>query len=188
MANADNPNGLKWVRTLSGGPHTAQLRTFEHPSSDGTAVYVGDLVKMSGTANSDGVPTAIQAAATDTVIGVVVGLEPKYGSLEINYVEASTARNMYVCVDPHAVYEIQEDSTGGNIAVTAVGNNADVVVGSGSTTTGSSGMELDSSDVKTATAQLRILQLVQREDNAVGDNANWEVMINEHRLTTTTGI
>ena len=72
--------------------------------------------------------------------------------------------------------------------MTAVGNNADVVVGSGSTTTGSSGMELDSSDVKTATAQLRILQLVQREDNAVGDNANWEVMINEHRLTTTTGI
>ena len=188
MANADNPNGLKLVRTLSGGPHTAQLRTYEHPSSDGTAVYVGDLVKMSGTANTDGVPTAIQAAATDTVIGVVVGLQPKYGSLEINYVEASTARNMYVCIDPHAIYEIQEDSGGGNIAVTAVGNNADVVVGSGSTTTGSSGMELDSSDVKTATAQLRILQLVQREDNAVGDNANWEVMIYEHRLTTTTGI
>ena len=188
MTNADNPNGLKLVRTLSGGPHTAQLRTYEHPSSDGTAVYVGDLVKMSGTANTDGVPTAIQAAATDTVIGVVVGLQPKYGSLEINYVEASTARNMYVCIDPHAIYEIQEDSGGGNIAVTAVGNNADVVVGSGSTTTGSSGMELDSSDVKTATAQLRILQLVQREDNAVGDNANWEVMINEHRLTTTTGI
>jgi hypothetical protein len=188
MANADNPNGLKLIGTLSGGPHTAKLRPYEHPSSDGTAVYVGDLVKQSGTANADGIPTAIQAAATDTAVGVVIGVEPKYSDLSVNYVEASTTRLMRVCIDPHAIYEIQEDSGGGSIAVTAVGNNADVVVGSGNNTTGSSGMELDSSDVKTATAQLRILQLVQREDNATGTNARWEVSINEHRLGTTTGI
>jgi hypothetical protein len=40
-----------------------------------------------------------------------------------------------------------------------------LVVGSGSTATGLSGMQLDSSDHKTATAQLRILGFVNRVDN-----------------------
>jgi hypothetical protein len=89
--------------------------------------------------------------------------------------------------DPTVIYEVQEDSTGGSIAITAVGNNADVAVSAGNTTTGMSGMELDSSDVKTATAQLRILRVVNRPDNELGNNCKWEVVINEHIYNTTTG-
>ena len=73
------------------------------------------------------------------------------------------------------------------MAATDVGNNADIVVGSGSTTTGTSGMELDSSTKNTTSAQLRIVELIQTADNAIGTNAKWLVKINEHELTSTTG-
>jgi len=42
-------------------------------------------------------------------------------------------------------------------------------------------MELDSSDVaNTATLPLRILRLVDREDNAIGTHAKWLVKLNTH--------
>ena len=57
----------------------------------------------------------------------------------------------------------------------------------GSTATGQSGAELDSSDAKTAAAQMRILGLSTKPGNVVGANAVWEVMINEHEYKSTTG-
>ena len=57
----------------------------------------------------------------------------------------------------------------------------------GNTTTGASGMELNTADHKTATAQLRIMGLVQRPDNSVGVNAKLAVLINEHFYKSTTG-
>ena len=115
-------------------------------------------------------------------------MEPKYSDLAVHYVEASTRRIVHVAMDPNLIFEVQEDSTGGSIAVASIGLNTDVVVGSGSTTTGISGMELDSSDVATnSNGQLKLLQLAPREDNALGDNANWEVMIAEHQLRDTVG-
>jgi hypothetical protein len=90
---------------------------------------------------------------------------------------------------PDVICEIQEDSVGGALAAVDVGLNADIIYTvAGSTTSGRSGMELDSSDKKTGTAQLRILRLVPREDNAIGDYAVWEVLINEHEFKQTTGV
>ena len=53
-----------------------------------------------------------------------------------------------------------------------------------------SGVELDFSDQKTATAQLRILGISKDPDNntAGSANVNLVVMINEHFLKGTTGI
>ena len=68
---------------------------------------------------------------------------------------------------PDLVFEIQEDSVSSNIAAAAVGNNADIAVTAGSTTTGTSKMELDSDGVGTSAAQLRILGLSDREDNEI---------------------
>jgi hypothetical protein len=62
------------------------------------------------------------------------------------------------------------------------------VVGTGSSTTGLSAMEIDSSSKVATTAQLRLLNLVKRPDNAVGNQAKWHVMINEHVFKTTAGV
>jgi hypothetical protein len=117
----------------------------------------------------------------------VVGFEPNRDDLTKQYRPASTARYVYVNTDPYAVYAIQEDSDTSTLAAADVGNNCDIVVGTGSTTTGMSAMEVDSSTKNTTTAQVRLLALSQKSDNAIGTNAEWEVMINEHEYKTTTG-
>lgn len=184
MANTDAPFGLRPVKHLDGSPYNGMANRYYVPSSDSTAIFLGDAVKSAGSADADGVPSVAQAAAGDTLLGVVVGIEPQTDE-SLNYRVASTERYVYVADSPDLVFEIQED---GAVAVTAVGNNADIVVAAGSTAGGGrSNMELDSSTAGTATAQLRILGHVQRADNEVGTNSNLLVMINEHERKSTTG-
>lgn len=187
MANSSNASGLRPIRHRNGAAYQGQTRRYYIPATDGTAVYVGDPVKSAGSADANGVPTVAQAAAGDTIRGVVVAVEAETRD-SLTYRAASTARYVLVCDDPDVVFEIQEDSVGGALAAANVGNNADFVVAAGSTVTGRSGVMLDSSTATTSSANLRILRLVQREDNAIGNYAKWEVMINEHELTSTTGV
>lgn len=187
MANIDAPRGLRPVKHLDGSPYNGAVNRYYVPSSDGTAIYIGDAVKSAGSADANGVASVAQAAAGDAIRGVVTGVEAVTDESLI-YRAASTERYVYVADAPDLVFEIQEDSDGGALAVTNVGNNADIVVGSGSTTTGLSGMELDSSTAGTGSAQLRILGYVQRENNEVGANAALLVVINEHELKSTTGV
>jgi len=87
------------------------------------------------------------------------------------------------------IFEIQEDNDSGDLAATEVGGNADIAVTAGNTASGISGMELDSDGVSTtAVAQLRIMGVVNREDNELGDYCKWLVKINEHELRSTTGV
>jgi hypothetical protein len=109
-----------------------------------------------------------------------MGVLDDYDNLTRRYLPASTAGNIMVCDDPWMVYEVQEDSDGGDLAHTNIGNNCDLIAGSGSATTGISAHEIDSSDAKTGIAQLRLLRISPRDDNAIGTNADWHVIINEH--------
>ncbi len=187
MANADIPRGLVPVYNADGGPYTGQSMLCAIPASDGTATFLYDPVKLSGTADATtGVPTVIQAAATDAIFGVIVGFQPNPDNLALNYRTASTLRYVYVCTDPGVMYEIQEDSVGNNLAVTEVGLATDIAVSAGNTLSGLSGVELDSSDTATAAGQLRILGLVRRPDNEIGTNAKWLVRISEHQINANT--
>lgn len=187
MANVDRVNGARPVKHLDGSPYNGAVNRYCIPASDGTAVFIGDFVKSGGSADANGVPTVIAAAAGDALRGVVVGIVPDTADSLI-YRAASTLRYVLVADAPDLVFEIQEDSVGGALAVTDVGENADIVVAAGSTSTGTSGMELDSSTHATTSAQLRILGLRQRADNEIGVNAKWLVSINEHELKSTTGV
>jgi hypothetical protein len=192
MANADTPFGLRPVRYLSGAPWNGQVSRYLIDSGDGTAVFIGDLVKLAGDAGAvgskvdgipvGGLPTVIQSAAADPQhVGVVVGFEVLQTNLDTKHRLASTSRVALVVDDPNVVFEIQEVSGGTALTSAATGLNANVVVGSGSTTTGLSGMELNNgSEAVTATLDVKILRLVPREDNAFGEHAKWEVLINNH--------
>jgi hypothetical protein len=189
MANLDRPSGLKPVKHLFGVPWNGKANVYYLPSTDGTATFIGDAVKLAGSADPTGkYPSIAQAAAGDkTIVGVVIGfgLQPQimgnFDNPNMKYRLASTAMYALVVDDPFVIFEIQEDSVGNNLAVTEVGLCTNLVVGSGSTTTGKSGMELDSSDTATdGSGQLRILRAVNREDNELGANCKWEVLIAEH--------
>lgn len=196
MANLDTPFGLKPVKHLLGMPWNGKVNTYYVPSTDGTAIFKGDAVKSAGSADATGkFPSVAQAAAGDLIRGVVVGFgDNPYvmthpDTPNRDYRPVSTAMYVFVVDDPFVIFEVQEDSVGNNLAATEVGLSANVVVGSGSTATGKSAMELDSSDTATdGNGQLKILRAVDREDNALGANCKWEVLIVEHELLVATDV
>ena len=191
MPNTSRIFGLRPVKHLNGSAWNGQYNLYHVPASDSTAIFAGDLVKLAGSASTDGYATVAQAAAGNASIGVVVGfvVDPADLNRPSSYRAASTARYVMVADAPDTVFEVQEDAVGGALAVGDIGLNADVIVGAGSTTTGQSGMQLDTSTKNTtATLQLKILGFVNRVDNDIGAaNSKVLVTINNHQLAAGTG-
>lgn len=190
MANLDRVNGARPVKHRNGSPYNGQVTQYFIPSTDSTAVFVGDFVKSAGGASADGYPTVAQAAAGNAVLGVVVGFRVSPTSLDTPvYRAASTDRYVLVADSPDLIFEIQADDDSATLAAADVGLNANFIVGSGSTSTGASGMELDTSTkATTATLPLKIVGVVDRPDNEMG-SANQKVLvsINNHQYGSHTG-
>lgn len=184
MANADSPFGLRPVRYMSGAPYNGAANVYSTATGDGTAIYLGDPVGISGTAQT--INGAIyqdvdQAATGDKIVGVVIGVLPVTQD-STKYREASTQRLLLVADDPGLLFEIQEVSGGTALTEAAIGLNANFVVAAGSAVTGQSGVELDNStEATTNTLDLQIVGFVNRADNAVGEHAKWLVRINRHQ-------
>lgn len=185
MANADCARGFIPRSGLSGQPYNASVMQFSTASGDSTAIFIGDPVKLSGTSqtiNGQVFADVDQAATGDVVVGVVVGvLQDTRDSL--TYRAGSTVRILLVETNPNTVFEIQEVSGGTALDAADIGLNANFVVGSGSTVTGYSGVELNNSgEASTNTLDLQIVGLVNRADNEVGEHAKWLVRINRHQF------
>lgn len=200
MANSDTPFGARPVQHLDGSPWNGKVNMYYVPSTYGTILGIGDFVIGDADAGAagvtvngvdvEGMPSITRAAANSaTLVGVIVGFLPLQTDLSKLHNPASTARIALVCDAPDVVYEIQEDSDGGALAVADVGKNADTITAAdANTTTGRSVIEIDSSTAVSTTAQLRILGLAKRPGNVLGSFAKWLVVINEHTYKTTTGI
>lgn len=186
MANADAPFGLKPTRYLSGAPYNGAVNKYYVPSTDtDAAIYIGSVVKLTGGADADGIPAVTgNVSATNPIVGVVVAVVPTTADSTI-YRANSTERYLMVADDPNLVFEVQEDSVGGALAATAAGATAQLIgFTSGSSTTGLSAVEIDSSNLSETSDtddDVRIIRLAQRPDNAVGTNAVWEVRLNNHQ-------
>jgi hypothetical protein len=185
MANVNSPYGLQWLGDLSAGLQGGAVNEYIIPSSDSNNYFLGDPVKSTGTATTDGVPTITAAAAGDTLRGVIVGFKPATQASPV-YGEASTTRTVYVVDAPYAQFLIQSNGTG---VVGDMGANADITTSTaGSTVTGVSGVQLDESSVTLSSAQLRILRKYPIVNNDMGANVKYVVMINEHELKSTSGV
>jgi hypothetical protein len=189
MANTSAPSGFTPRRYRNGSPWMGACRTYYVPSSDATALFIGDPVIIAGGADAAGVPTVTRATAATAgrITGVVVGLRPGGNGTLIppKYRAASTAEYVLVTDDPALLYEAEEDSVGGALTAASTDLNIDMIAAAGSTYTGQSGFMLDSSTAAvTATLQWRLVELQQRVDNELGASAKWLVAIN---LPTETG-
>jgi len=183
MANPDIVRGLQPVSNAYGGAYTGGARVYTTASGDATAIFIGDPVKLAGTAqivNGQTYTDVAQAATTNVVVGVVIGVLADVAT-SLPYRAASTVRRLLVVDDPNALFEIQEVSGGTALTAAAIGLNTPFVVGSGSTVTGYSGVELNNAGEDTTnTLDLKIIGLSPRENNAVGENAKWLVRLNNH--------
>lgn len=205
MANTSKIRGFIPVKHVNGSPYNGQANIYYVPSSDGTALFVGDPVKLAADANSQGIQHVTKATAGAAVLGVVVGvINTKFdpvagnmsgGSVSLDtpvYRPASTGQYVLVCDAPDVVYEV-EAVTGSNasysFAVADVGLNADLATVAGSTVTGTSAAALNmATAAATATLQWKILGVVQRPDNEItGANTKVLVKINNAQLSAGTG-
>ena len=180
MANLNAPFGLNPVGSISGGANQ-KLNEYKIASNETNAIFQGDMVQPdSGN---------IQQAGTGTTnIGVFWGCKfddattnkPNFKNQSVAGGNGAVA-DAFVYDDPHQVFEVQGD---GASAQTDVMQTADVVVGTGSTATGVSGMTLDSAGPAGigAGANLMIIGFSNKEGRSeIGsDNAVYNVLINEH--------
>lgn len=181
MANVDKAFGLRALGNLSATGAQAQYGYTIADNQSG-AIFQGDLVTV-----YDGYLVQFDPATHTAAVGVFNGC---------NYIDPTTGKpiwkNYYpgsvnitqgtitadVMDDPSQLFTIQCDE---GFVQANIGKNADVVVGSGNTTTGQSAMELDSSTIaKTAALNLKIVGLYNVPGNDFGTNAVAVVKINEH--------
>jgi len=179
MANPDAAFGFRPIGR-NGGPFAGQLhRVYVPTTSTTTNVFVGDLVKLTGTGSTDGYPAVqVVTAVGDIPYGVVTAFEALPTNLSQQYHTKGTAQYAKVVLCDEAVFEVQADDT---MALADIGGNIDYVLGAGSTVTGYSGFELDASAVTTsATDVLQIQGFVDRADNdPTLTNANVIVKFND---------
>lgn len=203
MPNANTPRGIIPYAYRSGAPYNGAVRTYYVPVGNPTALFIGDpVILITNSGDGNGVQTVEIATAggTTTTIGVAIlgafmGRSNNAGQTTIPvlqsnnvYLPASVAAYVYVSDDPTLLYEVQEDSVGGALTSGAAGRNAPLVAGTGSTASAYSGWQLQSSNINTAAYQMRLIELLQQADNAIGVNAKWLTYINNHPWTQGTGI
>ena len=187
MANKDAAFGLRPMGKVGQNRDNQGLSEYDI-SASASAIYFNDPVEILA-AGTIGV-----AAATDALLGSLGGVfftdastsKPTFA----NHLDASnTASDIkgFVSDDPYERFEVQAD---GATAAADVGLNADIVYAAGSSPDYVSKVELQTSDQKTGTAQLRILGISKDiENNEAGSaNVNLVVLINEHQLKGTTGV
>ena len=187
MANKDAAFGLKPIGKVGQNRDNQGLSEYLIAASS-SAIYFQDPVKMAASG------AIVVAGAGGAILGSLGGIfftdantsKPTFA----NHLDASnTATDIkgFISDDPYERFEIQSDE---NTAAADVGLNADIVYASGASPNFVSKVELDHSDLKTATAQLRVLGISKDiENNEAGSaNVNLVVMINEHFLKGTVGI
>lgn len=203
MANISKINGFKPVKHITGAPYNGQANIYATAAGDGTALFVGDVVKLAADANSQGIQnvTAATAGVAGTgapVLGVVVGvintkLDPVSGAMSSGsisldtpvYRPASTAQYVLVADSPDLLFEVEATAAGSAyaFAVADVGQNANFVATAGSTVTGNSQHALNMSDVgTTSTLPFKIHGVSQKIGNEItGNYTKVLVSINNHQ-------
>jgi len=183
MANADQPAGLKPIRSLGSSYYTGGGSVYLVSSTFATAVGKYDPVIVSGTSDPSGIPTVVlaTAGATNRITGSVIGRIQSPNNtnvlLQDDPVAVAASEGGYILVadEPFTTFEAQMD---GAFAVTDVSSNANLTSGTVSAL-GISGWEVSSTSLGTgATLQVKVLRVVQGEDNEVGANAKVEIMLN----------
>ena len=191
MANIDAAFGLRPIAKVGSAPGgTTGTTKYSIADNQGTAIFTGDPVKY----KSDG--TVEVATAGDASCGVFMGCfytDPTTSKPTFrNHFPASLSPGdaiAFVADDPDQLFIAQQDSDGSNLVAADLNLNADLVFGTGSTTTGMSGVEIDSSTKNTTAAlQVRLIDFYDTPSNdATANNSILVVKINNHQLGSHTG-
>ena len=193
MANIDAPFGLRPIAKLGSAPGGTVGTTKYKISSGASAIFTGDPVKLKADGSIEVKGGA--GAITGAISGVFMGCfytDPTTSkpTFRNNYPDglAATDAIAFISDDVNQLYIAQQDAN--DIGAADLGNNAEMGMAAGSTTTGMSRAEIDSSTAATgnATYMLKILDFYDVPSNdASAANSVLVVKINNHQLAASTG-
>jgi len=192
MANIDAAFGFRPIGKVGSGVNNGGTTLYTIADNANLTAYKGDHVMASG-----GYIVAGTASGA-TNVGVFNGcfyIDPTskkptwsnyYNQTNVTAsgsISGSTNIDAYIYDDPYYLFEIQTDGT---VAKTAIGKNADSIIGTGSTLNGQSKHEMDyggtTTIATTSGLQMKIIGITKdpENDDASSANSNWYVMFNEH--------
>jgi hypothetical protein len=168
MANVDRANGFMPVGLLGGSSYNAMVQEYSVAVGNDVALFVGDPVVTTGTASVEGLLNVEEAPGSEgtpaIILGVIVGIvvDRSVAATEHpGYMPALTAGSVLVNVDPNQLYEVQGITA---LALADYGLYCDHIWAAGSTTTGASGTQLDTS-TKSTSGNWQVIRASRRVDN-----------------------
>lgn len=202
MANTSRINGFRPVKHTNGSPYNGQANLY-YVASAADEILVGDVVKISGSADANGIQGADLCGASDVPVGVVVGImHSKFdpvgkmttGAVSLDLpaqtqIAASGSGYILVADSPDVVMEAE--ASNGTPQATDIGLNISHANGSRTSSTVTSPAYLDfGTEATTSTLNFRLIGFSQKIDNEVGASAKMLCMFNVHQFNGvgTTGI
>lgn len=192
----DAPYGLEPVNLVGGLPFAGATRQIPIGNAYGTAIFNGDVVQLNGSGNV--IITTLQAQTSPLagVIGVFLGCSytnpATKQKLFSQYYPGGVAADdimAYVADDPNALFKVVSvtssvaDSTSGGLLpayksrANTFGANAELVLNTGSSTTGNSRMGIFVNNVTTS-LPLRVVDVVPDTANSSGNFVEFIVKFN----------
>lgn len=183
------PYGFKPINSVDGKPYAGATRQYAIEGTDN--IFYGDLVKLVA-----GEVLPFDGTDSGYPLGVFVGAQYTNSmgqTIQGQYYPSGSANGVaYVVVDPQAAYQVAVTDSGSDVVdsttIAAIGANMEVVLGTGNTTNGDSGMSvLAGSEIGTSTFPIRVVDVVPATQTANG-YPELVVKINVTQFDNATGV
>ena len=206
MANFNSPRGLSPVGTLNGAVWNQLGQTFAIANDASNTYAIGDVVKLAGGADTNGIAYVSKAATTDVPCGVIVGFRVADSGVSLQgtnlnlaqiYLSKSAGLHYAVVVtDPNTLFEIESDATG--VSAANVGSNASMTITADQTSSLTQSSPLSATVLNgsgiiaqgttgSLALPLTIIGIRQAPDNSTGAYANVQVIFNRHQFKQAQG-
>jgi len=202
------PYGLRPINLVGGLPFAGATRQIPIASAYATAIFNGDVVQVNSSGNV--IIATLQAQTSNSVAGVIgVFLGCSYTNPSTGqklfaqyYPGAVTASDIvaYVADDPNALFQavnvtsnVADSASGGLLPAylsraNSFGSNAELVLNTGSTTTGNGKMGVFINNV-TSALPFRVVDVITASQNSSGNFVEFVVKFNAtyHAYNNTVG-
>jgi hypothetical protein len=190
----DAPYGLQALNRVDGLPYAGAIRQVPIASTYNTPIYDGDIVRVAagGTIQKSTVTVDSTTAAANNTVGVFVGVQyvnSQGQTVQAQYYPgnaAATSAVAYVVDDPLAAFRVAvtlANSAMSTVNQSIVGTNMAIVQGTGSNTTGNSGLSVVATTAEGNAAALPVRVIAVIPDTAANATAFTEVLVkfNNHQ-------
>jgi hypothetical protein len=190
----DAPYGLQALNRVDGLPYAGAIRQVPIASTYNTPIYDGDIVRVAagGTIQKSTVTVDSTTAAANNTVGVFVGVQyvnAQGQTVQAQYYPgnaAATSAVAFVVDDPLAAFRVAvtlANSAMSTVNQSIVGTNMAIVQGTGSNTTGNSGLSVVATNAQGNAAALPVRVIAVIPDTAANATAFTEVLVkfNNHQ-------